>query len=66
MYTSALIISLGLACLIQSWAFLCVFLIYLVLILRLIPAEEQELGKAYGAQYVDYQRRTRMLVPSVY
>ena len=30
MYTAALSISLGLACLIQSWAFFCVFCIYLV------------------------------------
>jgi protein-S-isoprenylcysteine O-methyltransferase Ste14 len=66
MYTAALIISLGLACLIQSWAFLCVFLIYLVLILRLIPMEEQELEKAYGARYAAYQHKTRMLIPSVY
>ena len=66
MYTAALLISLGLACLIQSWAFLCVFFIYLVLILRLVPMEEQELGKAYGAQYAAYQQKTRILLPSVY
>jgi protein-S-isoprenylcysteine O-methyltransferase Ste14 len=39
MYTAALSISLGLACLIQSWAFLCVFFIYIVLIFLLIPVE---------------------------
>jgi len=36
MYTAALSISLGLACLIQSWAFLCVFCIYPVLIYPLM------------------------------
>jgi len=66
MYTAALSISLGLACLIQSWAFFAVFCIYLVLILLLIPAEEQELQKAYGAQYAAYQKRTGKLIPFVY
>ena len=66
MYTAALSISLGLACLIQSWAFFCVFCIYLVLICLLIPMEEDGLLKAYGEQYVVYQKKTRHLVPFVY
>jgi protein-S-isoprenylcysteine O-methyltransferase Ste14 len=66
MYTAALSISLGLACLIQSWAFFCVFCIYLVLINLLIPMEENGLQKAYGEQYVAYQKKTRHLVPFVY
>jgi protein-S-isoprenylcysteine O-methyltransferase Ste14 len=66
MYTAALSISLGLACLIQSWAFFCVFCIYLVLILLLIPAEEAGLRKAYGKQYVDYRQEARKLIPFVY
>jgi len=65
MYTAALSISLGLACLIQSWAFFGVFCIYLALILLLIPREEIELRKAYGEQYVSYQQKTRKLVPFV-
>jgi len=43
MYTAALSISLGFACLTQSLAIFSVFCIYLVLILRLIPLEEKEL-----------------------
>ena len=66
MYTAALSISLGLACLIQSWAFLCVLCIYLVLILLLIPLEENELWKAYGEQYGAYQQKTKKLIPFVY
>lgn len=62
MYAAALSISVGLAFLIQSWAFLCVFCLYLVLILQLIPLEEGRLLKAYGEQYVAYQRKTRKLV----
>ena len=65
MYTAALCISLGLAWPVQSWAFLSVFIVYLILILALIPMEEQGLQKAYGAADADYQRRTRMLLPSV-
>lgn len=63
MYTAALSLSLGLACLIQSWAFLCVFGIYLVLILLLIPMEEDRLREAYGEQYVVYQQRAGKLIP---
>jgi protein-S-isoprenylcysteine O-methyltransferase Ste14 len=66
MYAAALSISLGLACLIQSWAFFLVFCIYLVLILPLISIEEDGLQKAYGEKYGIYQQKTRKLVPLVY
>jgi len=66
MYTSALSISLGLACLIQSWAFFGVFCIYLILILMLVPMEENGLQKAYGEQYVAYKQKARKLIPFVY
>ena len=66
MYTSALSISLGLACLIQSWAFFGVFCIYLLLILVLIPVEEDGLQKAYGEQYVAHRKKTSKLIPFVY
>jgi protein-S-isoprenylcysteine O-methyltransferase Ste14 len=66
MYTAALSISLGLACLIQPGAFFCVFCIYFVLIFVLIPMEEDGLQKAYGEQYVAYQQKARKLIPYVY
>ena len=66
MYTSALSISLGLVCLLQSWAFLAVFGIYLVLILILIPAEEAGLRQAYGGQYDVYRLKTKKLIPFVF
>ena len=66
MYAAALAISLGLACLIQSWAFFGVFCIYLVLMIPLIPMEEQGLQKAYGGQYAAYRQRVRKLIPFVY
>jgi len=66
MYTAALGISFGLICLIQSWALFCVFCVYLVLIFLLIPVEEDGLQKAYGEQYLSYQKKTRKLIPFVY
>jgi protein-S-isoprenylcysteine O-methyltransferase Ste14 len=66
MYTAALSISLGLACLIQSWACFELFVIYFVLILLLIPMEENELRKAYGEQYSAYQQNTSALIPFAY
>jgi protein-S-isoprenylcysteine O-methyltransferase Ste14 len=66
MYTAVLCISLGLACLLQSWAFLAVFVIYLVLLSGLIPVEEAGLQQAYGEPYRAYQQRVRKLVPFVY
>lgn len=66
MYTSALSISLGLALLIQSWAFICVFCIYVVLIALLIPMEEDGLSNAYGEQYRVYRMKTKKLIPWIY
>ena len=66
MYTAALSISLGLACLIHAWVLVCVFCIYLLLVLLLIPAEEKELQRAYSKEYGAYQRKTRGLIPFVY
>jgi protein-S-isoprenylcysteine O-methyltransferase Ste14 len=65
MYTAALSISLGLACLIQSWGFFCVFCIYLILILLLIPMEEEKLKKAYGEQYLAYQHTAGKIIPFI-
>ena len=65
MYAAALYISLGLTFLTQSLACLAVFCIYLVLILLLIPVEENGLQQVYGQQYTAYQQRTRKLIPFV-
>lgn len=65
MYSAALCIALGLAGLTQSLACLAVFVIYLVLIGLLIPAEEAVLKRAYGDQYVAYQRQVGRLIPLI-
>jgi protein-S-isoprenylcysteine O-methyltransferase Ste14 len=66
MYAAALSISFGLACLIQSFAFFTVFCIYLVLILHLVPLEEEGLQQAYGEKYAAYKQSTSKLIPFVY
>jgi protein-S-isoprenylcysteine O-methyltransferase Ste14 len=43
-----------------------VFCIYLVLIARLIPAEEEKLQRAYGERYLAYRQKVRSLVPCLY
>jgi steroid 5-alpha reductase family enzyme len=66
MYSAALSISLGLALLVQSLAFFCVFCVYLALILLLIPIEEEKLGHAYSGRYQAYQKKVRKLIPYLY
>ena len=66
MYAAAAAISMGLACLTQHLAYFCVFCIYLLLILSLIPVEERALRRAYGERYAGYQKRVKRLVPSLY
>lgn len=66
MYTAALCISLGLACLLQSLICLAVHALYLALILCLIPLEEQRLRSAYGDAYAAYRKEVRALVPFLY
>lgn len=66
MYTAALSISLGLALLLHSWAFLAVFCVYVALFLPLIPMEEERLRRAYGEPYIAYEKETKRLIPLVY
>ncbi len=66
MYAAALSISLGMAFLIQSGAFIGVFFIYLALITPLIVMEENVLRKTYDEQYRVYQQKTRKLIPFIY
>jgi len=63
MYTAALCIAFGLVCLTESLACLGAFIIYLVLILLLIPVEEESLLRAYDGQYAAYRQKVRKLVP---
>ena len=66
MYLAAWCISLGLSFLVQSWAAFGVFCVYVVLVLVLVPTEEEGLRNIYGEQYASFQQATRRLVPFVY
>ena len=63
MYAAALSIAAGLALLIQSGGVLCVLLVYLLLIRRLIPLEEERLSGVYGERFATYRQRTGSLLP---
>lgn len=66
MYAAALSISAGIFCLTQSWPLFVVFVLYFILILPLIGAEEEGLQKAYGKQYISYRQKTKKLIPYIY
>lgn len=66
MYAAALVGAFGLSLLMESAAFFCAFLVYLVLILAVVRREEDGLRRAYGAQYAGYEARVRRLLPFVY
>jgi protein-S-isoprenylcysteine O-methyltransferase Ste14 len=66
MYTAALSISLGLVFLIPSWIFLGFFFVYLLLIILLIPVEENGLKEVYGQQYTAFQQNVKKLIPFLY
>jgi protein-S-isoprenylcysteine O-methyltransferase Ste14 len=66
MYSAALSISIGLACLTQSIALFTVFCVYLMLILLLIPLEERGLQQAYSKEYLVYLQGTARLLPFIF
>jgi len=63
MYAAALCISLGLAGVTQSLAYLAVFGVYGALLIVLVPMEEARLRQAYGLQYDEYRQRVHALFP---
>jgi protein-S-isoprenylcysteine O-methyltransferase Ste14 len=63
MYAAALSVSLGLALLTQSFLYFGVFCVYVMLIARLIPIEEQRLYQVYKQQYGNYRAAVKALLP---
>jgi protein-S-isoprenylcysteine O-methyltransferase Ste14 len=66
MYLAALCISLGLALLTKSFGFFAVFCAYLVLILLLIPIEEEGMLNTYRDRFVAYRLKAKKLIPLIY
>ncbi len=66
MYTSVLLLSLGMAFVTQSLAIFALFCVYAGLIPSLVAFEEEGLRRAYGELFTTYQRRVRKLVPLFY
>lgn len=61
-----LYVTLGLALVIQSFFVVALFVIYLILILRVIYIEENHLSKTFGEEYRSYSRKVRRLIPFIY
>ena len=59
-------LTLGLALVIQSLFVFALFVIYLILVLRVISIEETHLSKTYGEEYRSYSQKVRRLVPFIY
>ena len=66
MFSAVLFLALGLACLLRSPIGFAVFAIYVLLIVVLIPIEEQGMTRAYGEEYTAYQRGVSRLIPHLY
>ena len=65
MYAAALAMALGLTLALQSLACFGVFVIYIVMLGRLMPFEEAGLRSAYGEAYEAYARAVPRLIPSL-
>jgi len=57
---------LGLGLVVQSIFAIALFIIYLVLVLRVISIEESQLSEAFGEEFRSYSQKVRRLIPFVY
>ena len=64
--TGVLSVTLGLALVVQSFFVIALFIIYLILVLRVLSIEENQLSEAFGEEYRSYSRKVRRLVPFIY
>ena len=66
-YTGMMLVFVALGLRMQSWGALgIVVLVPLAALLYRLRVEEAALGRAFGAEYVEYCRTTKRLVPGVY
>ncbi len=66
MYTSILLMSLGLTLLIQSAFILLLFIMLTAFVILLIPSEDAQLEKSYGHRFSQYRQKVKALVPYIY
>jgi len=59
-------VTLGLGLVVQSFFVIALFIIYLILVLRVISIEENQLSEAFGEKYRFYSQKVRRLVPFIY
>ena len=59
-------VTLGLALVVQSLFAMALFIIYIILVLRVISIEENQLSEAFAEEYRSYRRKVRRLVPFIY
>lgn len=59
-------VTLGLALMVQSLFVMALFIIYFILVLRVLSIEETQLSEAFGEEYRSYSQKVRRLVPFIY
>jgi protein-S-isoprenylcysteine O-methyltransferase Ste14 len=57
---------IGIALAVQSLFTFALFIIYLVLVLRVISIEEKQLSETFGEEYRSYSQKVRQIVPFIY
>lgn len=66
LYSAVLCLASGLSLLVQSGLVLFLFISLLILVIALIPIEEQQLLEVYGGQYSERQNTVKKLIPFLY
>ncbi len=65
MYSSVILISLGIALITKLFLFLSIFIILTICIMVIIPIEEKLLVEAYGDKYRIYREKTKLFLPFI-
>jgi len=59
-------VTLGIALAVQSLFVFALFIIYLILVLRVLSIEENHLSEVFGEDYRSYSHKVRRIVPFIY
>jgi protein-S-isoprenylcysteine O-methyltransferase Ste14 len=66
LYLSLLLVPAGIAMVFASWLALPIFLLAVIFAADRIRKEEQLLRKGFGAEFLAYREKTRMLIPRLF